>query len=133
MKNKEIVLIVLFYLFVIGKTIQLFYFPNPALSVIRQDFLSYVLIIKIIMILIVFSLIPGFYIVRKAFKENLSVEFKKRFIQVIMGFSVIPPLMTLLNNYFTGDFLFSIFLFVYGVIFTVIVFILRDSKEQEII
>ncbi|MBI5679401.1 MAG: hypothetical protein HZC47_00665 [Methanobacterium sp.] len=125
MKGKEILLIIVFYLLVIGQTIKFFYFPNSALSIIRQDFLPYVFFIKIIMILIVFSLIPSFYVVRKAFKEKWTIELENNFIKLIMGFSVIPPLMALINN-FTGDILFSAFLLVYGVIFTVIAYRFRD-------
>lgn len=126
MKNKEIILIFLFYLLVIGQTIRFFYFPNSALSIISQDFLPYVFFIKIIMILIVFSLIPSFYVVRKAFKEKWTIELENSFIKLIMGFSVIPPLMVLINNFITGDILFSAFLLVYGVIFTVIAYRFRD-------
>lgn len=144
MNSKEIlpvIILIMFYLVTIFKTILLFYsqlyFPDldyiVLMNIISQEFSPYAFIIKIFMILIVFSLIPGFYMVRKAFKENISVEFKSRFIPIIAGFSAISPLMALLNDYFTGDFLFSIFLLVYGVIFTVMAFTLRDFGDQEII
>jgi uncharacterized membrane protein len=143
MKSKKIlpVVLILFYLIVISRTILLFYsqlyFPDldyiVSMSLISQEFLPYAGIIKILMGLIVFSLIPGFYIVRKAFKENISVEFKNIFIALVVGFSAIPPLMALLNNYFTGDFLFSIFLLVYGVLFTIIAFILRDPESKKLL
>lgn len=73
------------------------------------------------MILIVFSLIPGFYIVRKVFKRT-SEELEISFIKIILGFSIIPPLMALLNNFFTRDVLFSVFLLLYGVIFAIITY-----------
>ncbi len=97
MKSREIlpvIVLILFYLVTISKTILLFYsqlyFPDldyiVSMNLINQEFLPYALIIKILMVLIVLSLIPGFYVVRKSFKDNISVELKNRFIPIIVGF-----------------------------------------------
>ena len=72
MKSNKLFLIALFLLglLVIKNILRLYYFPSEGLELIQAEFSPYAFIIEIIMILICLSLIPGFYILRKASKES---------------------------------------------------------------
>ena len=108
---------VLVYLIVIKSTLSMFYSINPFFSFIAQNFSQYALIIELIIVLIAFSIIPGFYVLRKAFKKESQLKIKETFISLIVALSVLPPMLAFLNNIFTGNLLFSAGLITYGIIF----------------
>ena len=127
-KNPLITLLVLFYLITFSKTILLYYtqiyFPDldymVSLITISQEFAPYAQIIKIIMIFIVFSMIPCLFLIKKNIQENYS--HKNIPLAFIAMFALAPPLLVLINNFMAADFLFSIALLIYGVIFTILAF-----------
>jgi len=71
-KNIIIVILALFYLLVILRIIILYLVPNTDLlyNQIQQNLISYVIIIKIILILMALSVIPAYY----SLKKNLTNE-----------------------------------------------------------
>lgn len=130
MKTKNIIpitILALFYIITLFKTVLLYYaqiyFPDlgyiVSINVISQEFAPYSLIIKLIMILIVLSIIPGYFILKKNIKEQDHYTEKIPTFLTMM-FAFIPPILALINNFTSGDFLFSIALIIYGVIFTTI-------------
>ncbi len=122
--NKKIFLIILiiFYLLVMQKIISMFLFPNNDFNLflgeIQQELSAYGMIIKIIIILIALSIIPGCYILKRAFEEDLPPHIQKMFPILVLAISAIIPTMALLNAFLTGDLLLSSMLIIYGLIFT---------------
>jgi len=120
MNVREIILIfttIVLYIIVIEKTIRLYLFPEPDLSIIFQDFRQHALSIKIIFVLIVSSLIPIFFHIKKEFNE---VKLKKVPLGMVLWLSAIFTPFAFVNNYFTGDLLFSAALILYGVLFAAV-------------
>lgn len=137
--NKKIfiVLLSLFYLLVIQKIISLYLFPktdfNLFLNQTQEDFMPYTIIIKIIIILIALSLIPGYYILKKAFKEEVPPNLKDRFPILILAISAIIPALALLSTLFIGDVLFSSLILIYGILFTTITYKYRKLEYALLI
>ena len=130
--NKKfiIVFLALFYLIVIQRIITLFLFPdvgvNTSISQLHQDTLSYVMIIKIVLLLMALSAIPVFLVLKKNLgTEDLPAP-KEMLIILILLISAIIPITALLNIFLTGDPLFSSILIIYGVIFTATTYIMEN-------
>jgi hypothetical protein len=127
--NKKfiIVFLALFYLIVIQRIITLFLFPdvgvNTSLSQLQQETLSYAIVIKIILLLMALSAIPMFLILKKNLRtDDLHVSEEMSIILILL-ISAIIPIAALLNIFLTGDILFSSILIIYGVVFTVVIYI----------
>jgi phosphotransferase system glucose/maltose/N-acetylglucosamine-specific IIC component len=127
MRSNKLFLIALFLLglLVIKNILRLYYFPSDGLELIQAEFSNYALIIEIIMILICLSLIPGFYILRKASKESESFFKGEKFVTIILMLSALPLVFALLITYLLGDALFAVGLLVYGILFGVLTYFLR--------
>jgi hypothetical protein len=122
-------LLILIYLITFTMNILLYYaqlyFPDleylTSMSTVSQEFIFYIPMVKIIMVLIAFSLVPGFFIIRKNAREQYPY-YEKISIHLVVMFSFALPLLALISNFITTDFLFSTFLLIYGVLFTVLAF-----------
>ena len=127
MRSNKVFLIalVLLGLLVIKNILRLYYFPSEGLEFIQAEFSPYAFIIEIIMILICLSLIPGFYILRKASKESESFFKGEKFVTLILMLSALPLVLALLITYLLGDALFAAGLLVYGILFGVLTYFLR--------
>ncbi|MDP3134055.1 MAG: hypothetical protein Q8M78_14095, partial [Burkholderiaceae bacterium] len=82
--------LVLLGLLVIKNILRLYYFPSEGLELIQAEFSNYALIIEVIMILICLSLIPGFYVLRKAGNESESFFKGEKFVTLILMLSALP-------------------------------------------
>lgn len=130
-KKTFLILLIFFYLITFFKTILLLfiqiYIPNfdymTSLLAISHEFTPYAQIIKIIFIVLAFSIIPGFYILKKNIKEN-NPYYKKIHILISM-LAFTPAILALLNNFITADFLLSIALLLYGILFMVLAYKFR--------
>ena len=127
MRSNKVFLIalVLLGLLVIKNILRLYYFPSEGLELIQAEFSNYALIIEVIMILVCLSLIPGFYILRKAIKESESFFKGEKFVTLILMLSALPLVFALLITYLLGDALFAVGLLVYGILFGVLAYFLR--------
>ncbi|AUB56246.1 MAG: hypothetical protein KO318_09340 [Methanobacterium sp.] len=130
--NKKfiIVFLALFYFIVIQRIITLYLFPdvgvNTSISQLQQETLSYVMIIKIVLLLMALSAIPVFLVLKKNLgTEDLPAP-KEMLIILILLISAIIPITALLNIFLTGDPLFSSILIIYGVIFTATTYIMEN-------
>ena len=130
--NKKfiIVFLALFYFIVIQRIITLYLFPdvgvNTSISQLQQETLSYVMIIKIVLLLMALSAIPVFLVLKKNLgTEDLPAP-KEVLIILILLISAIIPITALLNIFLTGDPLFSSILIIYGVIFTATTYIMEN-------
>jgi hypothetical protein len=119
-KNIIIVILALFYLLVILRIIILYLVPNTDLlyNHIQQNLISYVIIIKIILILMALSVIPAYYSLKKNLTNEMPLKIKNMFYVLIFGISALIPLTALLNTYLTGDLILSSLLLLYGILFT---------------
>jgi hypothetical protein len=119
-KNRIIMILTLFYLLVILRIAILYLFPSTDLlySQIQQNLISYVIIIKLILILMALSVIPAYYSLKKNLTKEMPLKIKNIFQVLIFGISALIPLTALLNIYFTGDLILSSVLIIYGVLFT---------------
>jgi hypothetical protein len=77
------------------------------------------------MILICLSLIPGFYVLRKAGNESESFFKGEKFVTLILMLSALPLVLALLITYLLGDTLFAAGLLVYSILFGVLTYFLR--------
>ncbi|MDP3567112.1 hypothetical protein [Sediminibacterium sp.] len=127
MRSNKVFLIAVFLLglLVIKNILRLYYFPSDGLEFIQSEFSPYAFIIEIIMILICLSLIPGFYILRKAGNEYESFFKGEKFVTLILMLSALPLVLALLITYLLGDALFAAGLLVYGILFGVLAYFLR--------
>ena len=130
--NKKfiIVFLALFYFIVIQRIITLYLFPdvgvNTSISQLQQETLSYVMIIKIVLLLMALSAIPVFLVLKKNLGTDDLPAPKEMFIILILLISAIIPITALLNIFLTGDPLFSSILIIYGVIFTATIYIMEN-------
>lgn len=108
------------WIYAAGKTIWFIIFPDPR-STVFHNLMQYSLIIELFFVVMVLSLIPIFISLRRHTKEND----KKISIDTILLLSLIAPILAFVNNYFTGNILFSIFLLTYGILFTIIAYKFR--------
>lgn len=128
-KTVLITILALFYLITITKTLLLYYvqiyFPDldyiVSINIISQEFITYTWIIKLIMVLIALSLIPGFITTKNNFKKQYYPP-ERIPIHIIILFSALCPMLALVNNFITTNFLFSMALLIYGAIFTVLAY-----------
>lgn len=111
----------LLYFLVIYNTVYWYYFPNPLLHLIFEEAASTAWTLQILMILVSLSLIRSFIMIRNEYHKE---KFKKIPIPAIIMFSVVIPILTFVNN-FTGNFLLSMWLLIYGIVFTILAFKLR--------
>jgi hypothetical protein len=125
-KHKTIITLILafVYLLLIEKIISLYFFPNidPFLSEIQQNLAPYASIIKIMLILVALSVIPGYYSLKKNITEDMPLKVKNIFYILIFGTSALISVSALLNIYLTGDLPLSSLLLIYGVIYTLILY-----------
>lgn len=125
--NKKfiIVFLVLFYLLVIQRIITLYLFPDLGVTPInqlQQETISYLMIIKIVLLLIALSMISVFMVLKNNSGTNDLPISKEMFFILILLMSVIIPITALLNIFLTGDLLFSSILIIYGVVFTITIY-----------
>lgn len=123
-KNSIIVILTLFYLLVILRIAILYLFPSTDFqySQIEQNLISYVIIIKLILILMALSVIPAYYSLKKNLTKEMPLNIKNMFYVLIFGISALIPLTALLNIYLTGDLILSSLFIIYGIIFTLILY-----------
>lgn len=114
--------LVLIYFLIIYNTVYWYFFPNPILCLIFEEAAFTAWILQIMMILFSLRIIHEFIILRNEYHEE---RFKKIPIPVIIMFSVVIPILTFANNIFTANFLFSMILLIYGIIFTVLAYKFR--------
>lgn len=113
--------LILIYFLVTFNTVYWYFFPHPLLYHIFEEVAPYALIFQIGLILFVISMTRGFFTVRMEYNEG---RLKKVPIPAVCLFSVMIPILSFVNN-FTGNFLFSMGLLAFGVIFTVLAFKFR--------
>jgi len=116
------VMSILIYIIAIEETVQLFFSPNPEFDIIFQGFRQHTVTIELVIILMALSMIPAFFFIKRECNE---VQLGKVPIQLILIFSTILPVLAFVNDYFTGDLLFSAALIVFGVIFIVVAYRFR--------
>lgn len=116
-----ILILIMTYILIIYTTVYWYFFPHPYLHLIFEEAASTAWILQILIILYALSLIRGFITVRKEYHEE---RFKKVPIPLVVMSSIIIPLIAFVNI-FTGNFLLSMGLLVYGIIYTVAAFKFR--------
>ena len=130
--NKKFILVflALFYLIVIQRIITLYLFPdlgiNTSLSQLQEEILPYALIIKIILLLIALNMIPLFVVLKKNLRTSEGPVSKEMFIILILLLSASIPTIALLNIFITGDLFFSSILIIYGLVFTIITYLIEN-------
>lgn len=109
---------ILLALIAIKKLFQMYYFPSEAMVMISEEFLPYSFIIEIAMVLICLSLIPGVYVLKKAYDESEYII--GDFFIFILMLSAIPVAFTLLSTYLLNNIFFPLGLLLYGILFSVL-------------
>jgi len=111
------------YFLVIFNTLYWYFSPFPLLETVFQEFRQHSLIIQeLIIIFIALPMIPGFIVVKKAYNK---LRLKKVPIPAILMISTPIPLFAFVNNCLTGNFLLSMILLIYGVLFSLLAFRFR--------
>lgn len=130
--NKKLILVILalFYFIVVQRIITLYLFPdvgiNTSLSQLPQETLPYAMILKIILLLMALFMIPLFLVLRKKIGTDDHPVPKEMFIILILLVSAIIPIVALLNIFLTGDLFFSSILIIYGLVFTIVIYIIEN-------